>query len=64
VQALNASALLPASVSLDGQNVFADGQSARPAIVPPGNLTALDGINLTNTADLARYNANAANVEL
>jgi uncharacterized protein (DUF1501 family) len=57
VQALNASALLPASVSLDGENVFADGPSARPAIVTPGNLTALDGFNLNNTADLARYNA-------
>ena len=57
VKALNASALLPASISLDGQNVFVDGQSARPAIVPPGNVTALDGINLNDTADLARYNA-------
>ena len=57
VRALNASALLPASISLDGQNVFVDGQSVRPAIVPPGNVTALDGIDLNNTADLARYNA-------
>ena len=57
VKALNASALLPASISLDGQNVFVDGQTARPAIVPPGNVTALDGINLNDTADLARYNA-------
>jgi uncharacterized protein (DUF1501 family) len=57
VRALNASALLPACVSLDGENVFADGQSARPAIVSTGNVTALDGINLSNTADSARYNA-------
>jgi len=57
VQALNASALLPASISLDGQNVFVDGQTARPSIVPPGNVTALDGFNLGNSADLARYNA-------
>jgi uncharacterized protein (DUF1501 family) len=57
IQALNASALLPACVSLDGENVFADGRTARPAIVPPGNVTALDGINLNNTADSARYNA-------
>lgn len=57
IKALNASALLPASISLDGENVFADGQNARPAIVPPGNVTALDGIDLNNTADLARYNA-------
>ena len=32
VQALNASALLPASISLDGQNVFVDGQSARQGL--------------------------------
>jgi len=57
IQALNAAALLPACVSLDGENVFADGRTARPAIVPTGNLTALDGINLNNTADSARYNA-------
>jgi uncharacterized protein (DUF1501 family) len=57
IQALNAAALLPACVSLDGENVFADGRTARPAIVPPGNVTALDGINLNNTADSARYNA-------
>jgi len=57
VQALNASAMLPASISLDGSNVFVGGQSARPAIVPPGNVTALDGFNLNDTADLARYNA-------
>ena len=57
IQALNASALLPGNISLDGENVFVDGQSARPAIVSPGNLTALDGFNLNDTADLARYNA-------
>lgn len=57
VQALNSSALLPASISLDGENVFADGQSARPAIVSPGNITALDGFNFNDAADLARYNA-------
>ncbi len=57
VKALNASALLPATISLDGQNVFVDGQTARPSIVPPGNVTALDGYNLGNPADLARYNA-------
>ena len=57
VQALNASAMLPASISIDGANVFVGGQTARPAIVPPGSVTALDGFNLSDAADMARYNA-------
>jgi len=57
IKALNASAMVPANISLDGENVFVDGDTARPAIVPPGSVTALDGFNLTDPADQARYNA-------
>lgn len=57
VKGLNASALYPASVSLDGVNVFCDGESTRSAIVSPGNLTSLDGYDPHNPADVARYNA-------
>ncbi len=57
VQALNSAALFPSSISLDGQNVFVDGQSSRSAIIPPGNVTALDGFNFNNPADQARYAA-------
>ena len=57
VQALNASALFPSAISLDGENVFVDPQTGRAAIIPPGSVTALDNIDLNNPSDLARYNA-------
>ena len=57
VQALNASALFPSAISLDGENVFVDPQTGRAAIIPPGSVTALDNIDLNNPTDLARYNA-------
>jgi uncharacterized protein (DUF1501 family) len=57
VKALNASGLYPASVSLDGVNVFCDGVNTRSAIVSPGNLTSLDGYDPNSVADTARYNA-------
>jgi uncharacterized protein (DUF1501 family) len=57
ISGLNASALFPSSVSIDGANVFTDGVNTRSAIVNPGSLTALDGYDFNNPADLARYNA-------
>jgi uncharacterized protein (DUF1501 family) len=57
VKGLNASGLYPASVSLDGVNVFCDGESTRTAIVSPGDLTALDGFDPNSATDVARYNA-------
>ncbi len=57
VQALNASALFPSNISLDGENVFVDPQTGRSAIIPPGSVTALDNVDFNNPQDVARYNA-------
>ena len=57
VQALNASALYPSVVSLDGINVFCDGDNTRTAIVSPGNLSGLDNFDSNNSIDNARFAA-------
>lgn len=57
VQALNAAALFPSNISLDGENVFVDPQTGRSAVLPTGSVTALDNIDFNNPHDVARYNA-------